>query len=532
MRSAPDKDESPARTACDGEFCAERTESSGPVRHSGRRVLSNTLSIAVGSNLAAVGRLVVLALIARQSGTAALTQFAVIVQLLRIAEGLLDFGGSDIFVREVNREPSRMRRLLRILTAHKLVHVVPIGLLFLASLYILRSESAEQTSALRDAGVVGGLSLVAYIGVLVYRVPFRAGLAMHREMIAEIGSVAALILIVYFLPTGSGIAAILWAYVASRVVFGLLCMTLGFDRFRPSLGGVSLRDVGWAYRSLAVIGIAGVFGWLYVSSDLLLLQFIIPGGTESIESAYFVAGQKFAGPALLALAAIGGTLYSVVAAAWHHDKPRFRRSCQLAVDSIFVLGGLPFVLFFSAGPFFIGLIDESLGVGGARVAAPIALLCVAKAVSMTFGPALFIVNQQRWILFMLIWSLAIKAAAIVAVLEFLPEDHALGGGSGVAWVSLAAETLLITVPVLLLVRRFTGFAASWWIPARAAACAVAAVLITSVVLPEPDLAAAVAGALLYSGLVLATRTARPVQLLAMLREGDRSVPVGGERGRL
>ena len=484
--------------------------------HSGRRALLNTAAVAVGSNLAALGRLVVIALIARQSGEVALSQFAVLIELFKLAEGVLDFGASEVFVREINQRPSESRKLMRVLTATKMVQLLPaFGVLALGVLLFLDDP------VLREPGLIGGISLIAYAAVLIFRVPFRAGLSMYREMIAELLSVGTMIILVLTVARGASITTLIWAYIANRLVFGALCTALGIGRFKPSISGVTKSELAWAANSLAVIGVAGFIVGLYQGLDLLLLQKLIPDGTESIETAYFVTGQKLAWPVLMALVAVGGTLYSVIAAAWPHDKPRFNRSCQLGVDAVFLLAGIPVTILFASGAFLSGLIDADLAEGGAGVAGPIALLCVSKAVSMTVGPALFIVHKQRWVLAMLLIALPAKAAAITAVVYLAPTlESPIGGASGVAWASLFVETLFVTIPSLVLVYRFTGFAASWWIPCRAAVCAVIAITTTLAFFEQSDMIAGVLAPALYLVLLIATRTADPFQLIAALRSPD------------
>jgi len=487
-------------------------------RHTGRRALLNTAAIAAGSNLAAFGRLVVIALIARRSGEATLAQYAVLIELFKLAEGLLDFGSTEVFVREINQRSSKRRTLLRILTATKLIQILPAFAVLAAGLWIVVEDPQ-----LTRPGLLGGLALLAYAAVLIFRVPFRAQLSMHRELLAELISVGLLIALVLHVAPDASITTIIWAYVTSRLLFGGLCVLFGLNAFAPSIAGVSREDLAWASKSLVVIGVAGFVVVLYQTIDLLLLQRLVAGGADSIETAYFASGQKLAWPVLMALTAVGGTLYSVIASAWPDDRPRFNRACQSGLNAVFLLAGVPIAMIFAGGEFLVGLIDSDLASGGAAVARPVALLCLAKAVTMTIGPALFIVHKQRYVLLMLLVALLAKIAAILAVAPSF-------GATGVAWVSLSVEFVFTVIPGVALVRHFTGFRPSWWTPAGAIVAAAAAIAATPMLVQDQSLAAVLLAPTLYVALALALCGRQVLEPISMLRR-DRREPQSGHLER-
>lgn len=481
----------------------------------GRRAVMNTAAVALGSNLAALGRLVAIALVARQSGSGVLAAYGVLIEVLRIAEGVLDFGASEVFVREIGRRPGESRRLLRVLAALKIVQL-PVAAGVLAAgmaIFVVGGDSAAAGAEVQ-AGGAGVVSLAAFGVVLACRVPFRVSLSMHREVAAELLGVATLVALTATAARGAGLAGVMWAYAASRVVFGVACAGLGWRSAPLSVAGVSGRDLAWAARSCAVIGVSGLIVVVYQAMDLLLLDRVLVGEGAAEQTAAFIAGQRLGWPVLLGLSALGGTLYSVLAAAWPHDRAGFDGACQRGLDAVFVLAGFPVAALFCGGVFLVGLIEGDLGETGATVAWLTGLLCLAKAVGMTIGPALFIVNKQRLVFVMLVCGLVVKGAAVWwGATRF--------GAVGAAGASLAVETLCIAAPGVWLVSRHTGFRPAWGVPVRAMVCmAVVCGGVRAALAADTVLAVVVAPAA-YGVLLVLTRTVRPAEIAGLLRRGSR-----------
>lgn len=472
-----------------------------PARHLGWRILKNTLALAVGSNLAALGRLVVLAMIARGYGISVFGSYSLLIAILAIADGVLDFGTTEVFVREVSREPHRRRRLLGILTATKLLQV-PIAFAALASILLLLNYPPE----VLHAGLLAGAGLLCYAAILVYRVLFRAQLTMEREVGAELASVLLMILLVPLaMRHGGGLVMLLGCHLASRAFFSALCVLFGSRQYVPSLRGVAAADLRWAFASSAVIGFAGFLVVAYQSLDLLLISKL----ASDADLAYYSAGQKLAWPLLMGLAAVGGTLYSVTSSHWPHDRPRFEAACQRGVDATFLLGGLGLCPMIAGSVFLMGLLGQQFS-DGAAVLQVLAALCLVKAVSMTVGPTLFVVGAQKQVLLCI-------GLATLAKLLFLAAVARPFGYLGVGWGALAVELLFVTVPSVILVRRYAGFRFRWRVPLQTMGLTVVASLGALWVFPAGNVWSATAAVVLYGSLVLLTGAARVSDLRSLLR---------------
>ncbi len=467
-----------------------------PRVHSVRRVLRNTLALAIGRNLIALARLALLAIVARGLGTDVFGQYALLIALLMIAEGLLDFGSNEIFVREVTSNQARRTHLLRVLTAGRLLHApLAWAMLVVAALLLGYDRAIVQAAA------VGGISLLFFGGVMVYRVVFRTELTMEREIVADFVSVIAMLAGVLWVSTqGGGIVAVMACHAVSRAVYFAAATWLGRSDFRYSIAGVCWADLVWSWKACAAVGTAGFMVMMYDPLDVLMLSRL----ASFEDTARFAAAQRLAWPLLITLASVSGTLYSVAAGAWPHDMPRLERACQRGLDAV-VVAGLAVVSGAIAGAeFLLSLIGTELS-NGAPAFGVLVVLCVVKSISSTVGPLLLVVGAQRMALVIVGNALVFKLVAGMAVIP----AH---GFVGLAWSALAVEVFFVAIPALFLVRRLVCIKLQYGTALRAAAICLVSVLVTQAWLGPHGLWPALLAPALYLSLALATRTLRLSEL--------------------
>ena len=409
-------------------------------RHTARRMARNTVVLAIGRNLVALSRLVVVVLITRQMGAETFAEYALLIALLTVAEGVLDFGSTEVYVREILGQPARRQALLRLLSAGRLVQI-PLAFGLVVALAVGLHYPVSRV----EAAAVGGISL-AFLGLaMVYRAVFRADLTMERDVAAELASVAVMVAgVLLAVRLEAGILGVMLAHVASRAVYALAAAWLGRASFRLSIQGVTRADLAWSARACWAIGIAGMMVMLYDPLDILLLSHF--GSLADV--ARYSAAQRLSWPVLMALSAVGGTLYSVLATAWPGDRERFARLCQRGVDAVLVLGGAAAAALMAGAEFLLGILGPAL-VEGSDVLRVLSVLVVVKGVSMTVGPTLLIMHAQRAMLTMIGAALVLKLLVLAWV---VPRYGALG----VAWSALAIDSVVLVLPVLVVTARATG----------------------------------------------------------------------------
>jgi O-antigen/teichoic acid export membrane protein len=243
---------------------------------------------------------------------------------------------------------------------------------------------------------------------------------------------------------GGGIVGVMAAHVGSRAVYFLTASWFGRASFRLSVAGVSWAELVWSVRACRAIGIAGLMVMLYDPLDILLLSHY----GKIADLAIYSAAQRLSWPVLMALSAVGGTLYSVLATAWPDDRARFGRLCQRGLDVVLVLGGAAVAALMAGAEFLLGILGPTL-VDGAEVLRVMSVLALVKAVSMTLGPALLIMKAQHLILGMIGGALVTK---LIVMSWVVPRFGAIG----VAWSAVAIDSILLVLPVLVATSRQVG----------------------------------------------------------------------------
>ena len=477
-----------------------------PQKDLGWNIFRNSAAQLAGRIILAAARLAVVSIIVRTFGKGTFGEYSLIFTILTIAEWLIDFGTTEIFVREVCREPAGSSRFLRVLTAAKIVQV-PVAALIVALILLALRYPAHVV----QAGLMGTLSLVFFAGVLIYRTVFRVTLRMDREVGAEIISVITMIpLVALVAMRGGGLFWLIGCHVVSRVVFFATCFVFGRNYYRPSLQGVGWGDVKWSMSHSAAIGASGLLVVVYETIDVLLLSRL--SGMSDV--AFYAAAQKFVWPLLLMQASVGGTLYSVAASYWPGARARFEEACQRGLDAVFLLAGAAISLLVSGAAFFMGLLGGEVN-EGAPALQILALLCFVKAISGTLGPILYIVHAQDRVLKLIIAALCVKAfvSSIMAV-NF--------GYLGVALGSVAVDVGLVALPSVLLIQRLTGYRVRWRVPIKVVLAASLSSLAAIAFWKVAGFASLITAGALYAVLIFAMRTVRISEILLLVKRTQNS----------
>lgn len=412
------------------------------------RVFRNTASQGFGRILIAITRLIIARMIVAEYGSDTFGEFATIFALLAVAEWILDFGITETTVRELCREPERGRKLMRVVTLAKLLQFpVAYGVLTAALLAL-----AYPTHFV-EAGLVGGLSMLFHAGVLIYRVIYKAGLMMEREILAELLSVLLMVpLIGLVADQGWSLTALMGCHVISRAAFFGLSFCFGYKRFKPSIHQVPFKQVRQTIRISAVIGVIGLLVGVYEQIDLVILSQL---ATKS-DAGYYGGAQRLIWPNLIALAAIGGTLYPVVAGYWPDDRERFYGACQRALNTVLIMACLMAAGANAGAEFLVGLIGREM-LPAADVLRVLGLMLVFKAITSTMGPVLYVVHAQKH-------ALAFIAVATCAKLILLAPLAWYYGAIGVAWGAVITEAIFASIPCLVLLNRQSGYRVQWKVP--------------------------------------------------------------------
>jgi PST family polysaccharide transporter len=415
---------------------------------------------------------------------------------LAIADWILDFGTTDVFVREIVKDGKRHAAIRRSLIAIKLVQA-PLAIGVMTALLFAMGYSHEIVLG----GLIAAISVVFVAGVAIYRAFFKAALTMEREMLAELISVVALILLVIAAASLElGTMGLMVALCLSRGIFLAGCAALAGSERSLSFRGIEPAEAVWLARASSLIGVIGFLVVVNNSVEILLLSKL----SSLADVAYFSAAQKLTWPIFMALGALGTSVYPVLAAQFPIARDRFHRSCQQIFDVTVVAGGLAVSSVYAGAEFLILLLGPDL-LPAATAVRLLVIMCVAKSIAAVVGPTLYIAGAQRHALLYFSIAVALKAVTI----SFVAGTY---GFLGAAAATLAVEAFVITPITLWYVRRFTGFRPKLGIVAVAAAVSFLAVAVARLALPADALARAVLAGTIYCTVLFATRRAELRQL--------------------
>lgn len=465
-----------------------------------RRVVRNSVALAVGRGTIALTRLVIAAIIVRLAGADLFGEYALLFGMLAMAEWATDFGTTEIGVREIRQAPESTNARLSVLALTKVVQV-PLA----CALLFLLLFALQYPARIVEAGAVAAASLVFAAGIAVYRTLFKSGLTMEQEMIAEFASVLLMIpLIAIAIRHGGGLLALMGCHVISRAVFFGICHRFARGRVRLKWRVVRRAEMRELLVEAFPIGVIGLLVAVYETLDVLVLSKL---GT-STQLAYYTAAQRLLWPALLTLGSIATTLYPVVAGMWPQSPERFARACQTGLDVVLVLAGLAACTAYAGAEFFIGLLGPQL-VAGAPVMQVLALLIFVKAFATTLGPVLYVVRAQKHALLFISCALLAKALAIWAMVGPF-------GYLGIAAAAVVVEVCFSAVPSVWLLQRFSSWRLDWRVPLKVFGATAGAGLAARAVAPDASVLAALIAAFMFLALTWAFGVAAPARIKALL----------------
>lgn len=451
------------------------------------QVARSTASQIGGRVAIALARLALASIIIRTFGVETFGWYALLVAVLSIGEWLLDFGTIERAVKEMCRDPRGERAHLAVLVRTKLAQL-PVAVAVVALTLVAMRYPADVVRA----GLAGAVGFVFFAGVLVQYAVFRARVRMELAVISELVSVLAMLpMLALAGRMEGGLVSILLAHTASRAVFFGMAVLLGRASLRPFAPGGEGTAAG--LRAALPFGLVGLGLIGYDALDLLVISRV---SSEGDLAAWSVA-QRLTGPVIVALGAVGVTLYSIAGRRWP-DRAAFGRSVQQGFDAVWLLAGMALVPLSAAAGWVTALLGEGLeeAVPLLRV---LAVLCVIKALTLTLSPLLYVIDAQQA-------ALRLITVAVVAKVCVLVPLAAGFGAMGAAGAAIAVEITFITLPLFVLLTRRTGWRCSWRVPARVAAIAAVSIAAGSL-LPEGAVAG-LAAAGCYAVLVVVTGTVR------------------------
>ncbi|WP_328280013.1 lipopolysaccharide biosynthesis protein [Sphingobium sp.] len=461
------------------------------------QLLRNGVSLIAGRILLSAARMLAALAVARLAGAESFGAYAFLLSLMGLAEWLVDFGQTDIAVRDIARRPHRRAATLAALARAKRWQGAAAAL----ALPLLLIASGQGAIAL--AACAGSVAILAIAALQPARVTLRFALRMDRDIGAELAGVA---LMLPLLLLASLARAPLPLLIASLAAGRLLQAALTIRWAGPLGPPASRRITAFSLaRRAAPLGVAGLLVLLYDALAPLLLARL----TDWRAVALFAAATRFTSPALVAIQALNGAFFPILSGQWRRDPAAFAATQQ---DALFLAMAL-------AAPLFAGLhvaadaIMRLLGPDFAAAAPLLRLMAwvlLARAVTTAMSPLILIAGRQGRAMRL---TLAALGAQLSALLLLVPRF----GGLGAAIGYLAIELTLGTVAVSALAQSSTGVRLDW----RPVAGVAAAAILIALLIGATPLGGTLTGGALAGLLTVAVTFALGHRRLAALRLQER-----------
>lgn len=464
---------------------------SGP-NASPRSLLRNVVSQICGRLFLSVGRLGLALLIVHFGGAERYGEYALVISFITLFEWLVDFGQTDISVRDICQEPDREAAALRDLLAVKLAMGFSLAIVFPLLLAML-----NYSREILLAGAVGACGLIFYSVLQVYRTLFRVHMMMERDVLAESLSLVVMLPLTWLACSmQAGLVPLVGAYALSRAVFLLLAIWLG--RRELPADAIALRrasppEMIALVRRAAPLGAAGLLVAVYDSLAIVALSKL----ADLSAVAQYAAATRFVYPVIVIVQSLNSAFYPPLAASWRAAPTRFALLQQSALTASVLVGGAMFAVIDAGAPFLMSLMGPQIGLA-ANVLRLMSWVVLARAVTTAMSPLIVIAGGQGKVL----WITACAVVLQIVALIFLVPKYGL---IGAVVALLAIEIALGVIPVCFIGQRVSGARPSYVPPGKLAACAIVAALAAGALPFAGELAAAIVAGLLYVGLALATK---------------------------
>ncbi len=402
-----------------------------------RRVVADVVAQIGGQVVNIALGVVTTVVIVRALGATRYGEWATVMAAIELIATVGNFGLETVAVRLAAQEPEREGAWVGAATSLRLAIALPMLLAFVVALAVMASDHEMLVAGL----ILSVLFLTAVLSTL--RVVFRLHVRNHitvafttANSVLWAGSVIAIAAL------GGGMVAFALAFVAITIVIqgalAILALRTIHVRWRgsrslwPKLFGIGLS-----------VGIAGTLTFAYGRIDQILVYEL---ASNPADVGVYAAMYKILDNAGFLPMAVMITLFPIMAGLFPSDEPRLKRMMQIAIDylTIVALGGLALTIV-AAEPI-IELLYGPDYVSGATVLTILIAAFVPICIGNVAGNMVVAMNMQR----RYIWFAALGLALNVPLNLWLIPRY---GIEAAAWITLATEILVVSLSLIMVLRK-------------------------------------------------------------------------------
>lgn len=454
-----------------------------------RSIFKNAVSQTGGRLFLSVARLGIASMIVRYAGPDRFGEYSLLLSLLLIAEWLVDFGLTEISVRNICQSPDRRGIILRTITLARLTQGFIAVLVLFTALY-----SMGYPPNIVRAGAVGAIGLFFYSGILVYRTVFKIRMRMELDVFSEaIGVLLSIPLVWYACSVDAPVEILIACYMASRLVFFLCALFLGRNDFKLNIRGIEWQAVLTVFLETLPLGTAGLLVCVYDNLAPIMLAEL--ASTDAI--AYYSSASRFVFPIIVIIQSINGAFYPLLSSYWGKSSSAFATTQQAALDSSILVSAALFCTINAGAEFLMDLIGPTMHEASA-ILRLMSWVVIARSVTTSMSPLIIIAGAPNRMLWLAVLSVVCQ---IGGLLWLIP----LYGAWGATITYLLIELVISLGPIIVISQYLTGIRLNWRIPVRALLAAVIALQICRLLNLTGTLAGAVFTFIAYAILAVAMR---------------------------
>ena len=443
----------------------------------------------IGGRLAiSLGRMLAALLIVRYCGADRFGEYALVINFSVLFEWLVDFGQSDIAVRDICQQPLRAGNILRTLAYLKILQSVALALVLPALLWLM-----QYPADIVWAGVASGVSLPFYAGVLMFRTVFKVRLRMELDVLAELGGLAVMLPLTWYVASQNGsVASLVACYAFARLVFLVLMIAFDSDRVGTMGTSASRADTVSAFRQAFPLGVAGLMVAFYDSMAVVMLSKL----SDLHAVAQYAAVTRFVYPVIIVVQSLSSAFYPLLSEAWKQSPRNLAQLQQLSLElSLFVAGGL-FCAVFTSADFLMALIGPALA-DAAGLLRLVSIVLLVRSITTAMSPLIIVAGRQAQAMWLTASAVLLHFGGIFVLVPMF-------GVNGVAFGYLAIELLVSLIPVSYLGLRYSGIQLEYTGPAKILFCAVVAASLCSFAPVSGTIWGGMISGLIFLALTLAT----------------------------
>ncbi len=410
-------------------------------------VLKNATSQIGGRVFLSLARLLISILIVRYAGVTRFGEYALVVSILILGEWLVDFGFTEISVRDMCQTPKRSQSVLNALALVKAMQGVLVYFLVVGIFVAL-----DYPDPVIRAGLYGGIGLIFYAGALVLRAGFRFRMEMDKDVLSEVIGVLAIIPLIWIAGINhASLEILVVCYALSRVIFffGAFYLAKGSLQFRVT--DAIKEEMKKLVRNSIPLGVMG----LLVSFYETLIPVFLSKMADMEAVAFFACAMRFVFPVIIVLHAIGHTVYPLLSSYWQKDQEKFEKVQEAALNASLLVASAMFCLLYSMAEFLMGLIDPKM-IEGAFLLKLLSWVVLIRTTTTVVSPLIIIPGGQKKALWITVLTLILK----VVVLSWLIPAYGLFG-AGIGYIG---TELVGVVPVVLVSQYLSGMRMKWTVP--------------------------------------------------------------------